>query len=161
MKRVDTKIKDVERIKTLLEQTSIDPVEINPFLAAKNSAALSQKQKAAQLLTRPGVFLDEFVDYLPILSENLADLGPETLKQAEIQLKYQTYIDKEQELVTKMAQLENLPIPENLKYDKIPALSAEALQKFIKIKPKTLGQASRISGVNPSDIQILLVFLGR
>jgi tRNA uridine 5-carboxymethylaminomethyl modification enzyme len=161
MKRVDTKIKDVERIKNLLEQTSIDPVEINPFLTAKNSAALSQKQKAAQLLTRPGVFLDEFVDFLPILSENLADLGPETLKQAEIQLKYQTYIDKEQDLVTKMAQLENLPIPENLKYDKIPALSAEALQKFIKIKPKTLGQASRISGVNPSDIQILLVFLGR
>jgi len=83
------------------------------------------------------------------------------LEQAEIQIKYDVYIEKEKELVQKMAQLEDLLIPDNFNYDRIASLSTEALQKFKKIKPKTLGQASRISGVNPSDIQILMVFMGR
>ena len=83
------------------------------------------------------------------------------LEQSEIQIKYEVYIAKEKELVEKMAQLENLLIPDNFNYDKLSSLSNEALQKFKKIKPRTLGQASRISGVNPSDVQILMVYMGR
>ena len=91
----------------------------------------------------------------------MSDLSPEILEQAEIQLKYDVYIEKEKELVIRMSQLEDLLIPENFNYDRINSLSNEALQKFKKIKPRTLGQASRISGVNPSDVQILMVFMGR
>ena len=85
----------------------------------------------------------------------------DSLEQAEIQLKYDTYIVKEKELVEKMSQLENLIIPDNFNYEKLVSLSNEARQKFLKIKPRTLGQASRISGVNPSDVQILMLYMGR
>jgi len=91
----------------------------------------------------------------------MAEYSPEDLNQAEIQIKYEVYIQKEKELVKKMAQLEDLLIPDNFNYDRVSSLSTEALQKFKKIKPRTLGQASRISGVNPSDVQILMVYMGR
>jgi tRNA uridine 5-carboxymethylaminomethyl modification enzyme len=85
----------------------------------------------------------------------------DVIEQAEIQIKYDTYIEKEKELVAKMSQLENLMIPENFNYDKLVSLSTEARQKFTRIQPRTLGQASRISGVNPSDVQILMLYMGR
>jgi tRNA uridine 5-carboxymethylaminomethyl modification enzyme len=91
----------------------------------------------------------------------LEDFTTEVLEQVEIQTKYEIYISKERELVAKMGQLEDLVIPDNFSYDKLVSLSNEARQKFNKIKPRTLGQASRISGVNPSDVQILMVFMGR
>ena len=84
-----------------------------------------------------------------------------TLEQSEIQIKYNVYIEKEKELVEKMGKLEDLVIPSNFNYSNITALSAEAKQKFTKVRPETLGQASRISGVNPSDVQILMVYMGR
>ncbi len=90
---------------------------------------------------------------------NIFDL--ETILQAETQIKYEVYIDKEKEIVARMSQLEDLLIPEQFDYDKIQSLSTEAQQKFKKIRPRTLGQASRISGVNPSDVQILMVYMGR
>jgi tRNA uridine 5-carboxymethylaminomethyl modification enzyme len=98
---------------------------------------------------------------IPRLAHSLEDIDTDVLEQTEIQIKYDVYINKEKELVQKMAQLEDLLIPDNFNYDKLSSLSNEALQKFKKIKPRTLGQASRISGVNPSDVQILLVFMGR
>lgn len=101
------------------------------------------------------------VEQLPKINSALAGFENEALEQAEIQLKYDTYIEKEKELVSKMSQLEDLIIPDNFNYDKLVSLSNEARQKFNKIKPRTLGQASRISGVNPSDVQILMVFMGR
>ena len=85
----------------------------------------------------------------------------EALEQAEIQIKYERYIEKEQDLVKRMSLMENTIIPETFEYDHISALSAEATQKFKKIKPRTLGQASRISGINPSDVQILMIYMGR
>ena len=91
----------------------------------------------------------------------LKQYSKEVIEQASIQLKYGSYIQKEKELVDKMSQLENLAIPDNFNYDKLASLSNEARQKFMKIQPRTLGQASRISGVNPSDVQILLVYMGR
>ena len=96
-----------------------------------------------------------------MLAEALSGFSPESLEQAEIQLKYEIYLQKENELAIKMSALEDQIIPGNFNYDKIISLSNEARQKFNKIKPQTLGQASRISGVNPSDVQILMVYMGR
>jgi tRNA uridine 5-carboxymethylaminomethyl modification enzyme len=101
------------------------------------------------------------MNYSPVLKTTLSIFSKEIIEQVEIQLKYDTYIEKEKELVAKMSQLEDLIIPDNFNYEKLGSLSNEARQKFNKIKPRTLGQASRISGVNPSDVQILMVFMGR
>ena len=120
-----------------------------------------QKQKVSQLLLRPHVDLPGFNKELPDLAKVLSDFSPGSLEQAEIQLKYEVYLQKENELATKMSALENQVIPGSFNYDKIVALSNEARQKFNKIKPQTLGQASRISGVNPTDVQILMVYMGR
>ena len=98
---------------------------------------------------------------IPSLAYSLDNIATDVLEQTEIQIKYDVYIGKEKDLVQKMAQLEDLLIPDNFNYDRISSLSNEALQKFKKIKPRTLGQASRISGVNPSDVQILMVYMGR
>jgi tRNA uridine 5-carboxymethylaminomethyl modification enzyme len=98
---------------------------------------------------------------MPRFGQNFTQYNTDTIEQAEIQIKYDVYIEKEKDLVNKMSQLEDLLIPDNFNYDRVASLSNEALQKFKKIKPRTLGQASRISGVNPSDVQILMVFMGR
>ena len=120
-----------------------------------------QKQKASSLLLRPSISISVMSRGIPALLKKLAPYSPDGLEQAEIQLKYDVYIKKEKELVKRISQLEQLAIPETFNYDRVSALSTEALLKFKKIKPRTLGQASRISGVNPTDIQILMVFMGR
>ena len=130
-------------------------------MIGKNSAPLEQKQKALQLLLRPNIDLASMMSSVTMLNNALKEFGKESIEQAEIQIKYDVYIEKEKDLVKRMAQLGELKIPENFNYDRIAALSNEALQKFKKIKPATLGQASRISGVNPSDVQILMVYMGR
>lgn len=155
------KMQGVDQIKKILSEISLTPEETNPFLATLNSSPLLQKQKAAQLLLRPNLSLQQMIDHLPRLAQSLHSHTKETIDQAETQIKYDTYIEKEKEIVQKMSQLENLLIPENFDYDRVHSLSTEAQQKFKRIKPRTLGQASRISGVNPSDVQILMVFMGR
>ncbi len=149
----------IDSIKNKLHSFSIEPSEINDYLTANNTATIQSKQKIAQLLLRPQISIKSLLSEIPFLKEN--NYSAEILEQVEIQIKYNTYIDKEKDLVNKMSQLENLIIPDSFNYDKVSALSNEALQKFKKIKPQTLGQASRISGVNPSDVQILMVFMGR
>jgi tRNA uridine 5-carboxymethylaminomethyl modification enzyme len=161
MERVKAKREDVEKIWTILSTLNIEPADTTGFLAQKQSSPLLTKQKAAQLLLRPMIGLREMMEYIPAVQTALGDFNSEALEQAEIQIKYDTYIEKEKELVSKMSQLEDLVIPDNFNYEKLSSLSNEARQKFIKIKPRTLGQASRISGVNPSDVQILMVFMGR
>ncbi|PWT77130.1 MAG: tRNA uridine-5-carboxymethylaminomethyl(34) synthesis enzyme MnmG [Bacteroidetes bacterium] len=161
MKKVEAKKLNVDLIKNTLASFSVDPVDSSEYLTSRNSAPLLQKQKAIQLLLRPDLDLASMTASIPGLSQEIGQFPEEIITQAEIQIKYDTYINKEKELVQRMAQLENLFIPETFNYDKISALSAEALQKFKKVKPRTLGQASRISGVNPSDIQILMVYMGR
>ncbi len=151
----------VQNAKDNLQTFSLEPAESNNYLLEKKTAPLTQKQKAAQVLLRPAIDLNSMVNSIPRLKASLGDNSPEILEQAEIQLKYEVYIEKEKELVKRMAQLEDLLIPDNFNYDRVTSLSNEALQKFKKIKPRTLGQASRISGVNPSDVQILMVFMGR
>jgi tRNA uridine 5-carboxymethylaminomethyl modification enzyme len=149
----------VNSIKNQLHTLSVEPSEINDYLIANNTDTIQSKQKLSQLLLRPQININSLLSEIPFLKEN--NYSAEILEQVEIQIKYNTYIDKEKDLVNKMSQLENLIIPDSFNYDKVSALSNEALQKFKKIKPQTLGQASRISGVNPSDVQILMVFMGR
>ncbi|MEJ7737755.1 MAG: tRNA uridine-5-carboxymethylaminomethyl(34) synthesis enzyme MnmG [Chitinophagaceae bacterium] len=161
MDRVKIKLAEVSRIKELLSNHYLEPAEVSTYLANSQSSSLTQKQRAIQLLLRPKIDLAGMIQQLPSMNKLLQKFEPEVIEQAEIQIKYETYINKEKELVAKMGQLENLTIPENFNYDKITAISNEALQKFKKIQPRTLGQASRISGVNPSDVQILMVYMGR
>ena len=161
METVVKKRNDVEEVKNILTNKSIEPAEINDYLISVYSSPLLFRQKANQILLRPGIDLKLMMKSFPDLNELLKEYDDDTLEQAEIQIKYDTYIEKEKELVKKMSQLENLIIPDNFNYDKLISLSNEARQKFVKIKPRTLGQASRISGVNPSDVQILMLFMGR
>jgi tRNA uridine 5-carboxymethylaminomethyl modification enzyme len=161
MEKVRNKREGVAGIKNILKDMAVDPEESAAYLQHIHSAALNQKQRVLQLLMRPNVDLKGLMEYIPRLADALRPFESEVLEQAEIQLKYEVYIEKERDLVNRMSQLEELEIPENFNYDKINALSNEALQKFKKIKPRTLGQASRISGVNPSDVQILMVYMGR
>lgn len=161
MDKTRSKLDAVERIKSSLADVSLTPDEINEFLVANNSAPLTQKQKALQLLLRPGIQLSKLIAASPTLQQLTGTPTAEVMEQAEIQVKYDVYIEKEKELVQRMSQLEDLEIPNSFDYNKISSLSTEALQKFKKIKPRTLGQASRISGVNPSDVQILMVYMGR
>jgi tRNA uridine 5-carboxymethylaminomethyl modification enzyme len=161
MKKTLDKRSSVEKIKaTILEQT-IDPSEINDYLEKAGTSPILQKQKLSQLLLRPGIELKEIIKESGKVHSLLSGYSVESIEQAEIQIKYDVYINKEKELVEKMSQLEDLSIPDSFNYDKIVSLSHEARQKFLKIKPRTLGQASRISGVNPSDVQILMVYMGR
>ena len=161
MEKVKAKRENVEIIKSVLSVLNLDPEETAGFLESVQSATLLTKQKAAQILLRPMIGLKEMINQIPKVKEALAGFDNETLEQAEIQIKYEAYIEKEKDLVFKMSQLEDLIIPDNFNYEKLVSLSNEARQKFTKIKPRTLGQASRISGVNPSDVQILMVFMGR
>ncbi len=161
IEHVKNKVDDVSQIKKILNDFIFDTNEINPYLEKINSASLDKKQKASQLILRPSIGLADMMKVSPLLNSYLKNYHLETLEQAEIQLKYDVYIQKEKELVGRMSTLEEQVIPESFNYDKIISLSAEARQKFNKIRPQTLGQASRISGVNPSDVQILMVYMGR
>lgn len=161
MKKVIEKREGVEKVKLLLQDISINPEEINPYFETISSSAISEKQKATKILLRPNVDLPSIMQAIPELQTTLASYNSDIIEQSEIQIKYERYIEKELDMAKRMKAMEELIIPSTFEYDKITALSAEALQKFKRIQPRTLGQASRISGVNPSDIQILMVFMGR
>jgi len=155
------KKKKVAEIKKIMAEYTVSGAEANEFLRENESAELTDKTKALKLLLRPKIGIKEMMAAIPGLAAQIGDVDALVLEQVEIQAKYDIYIEKEQELVAKMATLENLMIPETFNYDKLTAMSSEARQKLNKIKPATLGQASRISGVNPSDVQILMVYMGR
>jgi tRNA uridine 5-carboxymethylaminomethyl modification enzyme len=161
MDKVILKREAVEKVKDILTTMSLEPEEANAMLESVHSSPLVSRQKTAQVLRRPNVGLTDMVKAIPKVKTALEGFDRFSIEQAEIQIKYDTYIEKEKELVAKMSQLEDLHIPDNFNYDKLVSLSNEARQKFTKIKPQTLGQASRISGVNPSDVQILMVYMGR
>jgi tRNA uridine 5-carboxymethylaminomethyl modification enzyme len=160
MEMVKNKRDEIQQIKNSLEKTLVEPEEINEYFSSIGSSLLTQRQKASQLLLRPEVCLGDWIKKSSKLS-NFSKFNSESLQQAEIQLKYDVYLEKENELAARLSILEDQVIPSNFNYDKILSLSSEARQKFSKIKPQTLGQASRISGVNPSDVQILMVYMGR
>jgi tRNA uridine 5-carboxymethylaminomethyl modification enzyme len=161
MDKVVKKEREVKEIKTVLSGLSIEPFEINAYFEEIGAAQISEKQKVDRILLRPNVSLKELRCRIPKIESGLSGYNSGSIEQAEIQVKYQVYIDKEKDLVVRIQQLENLEIPEQFDYQRIIALGAEAREKLNKVKPTTLGQASRISGINPSDVQILMVYMGR
>ncbi|MGN6801289.1 MAG: tRNA uridine-5-carboxymethylaminomethyl(34) synthesis enzyme MnmG [Ginsengibacter sp.] len=161
MSKVIEKRKEIDEIVSFLEKMKLQPEDVNTFLESNNSAVAQQKVKASQILLRPQVTLQEMKQAISSVQTHLDAFSDEAIQQAEIQVKYQVYIDKEEEMVKKMRLLEEQIIPESFNYENVSSLSNEARQKFKKIRPQTLGQASRISGVNPSDVQILMVYMGR
>ena len=150
-----------QEIKKYLSNITIEPSEINAYFETVGSATITEKQKAEKILLRPNVSLQDLISHVLKLGSGLSRFSPEAIEQAEIQVKYEVYIDKERDLVVRMRQLEDLEIPEYFDYQRIIALGAEAREKLNRVKPRTLGQASRISGINPSDVQILMVYMGR
>lgn len=158
---VNEKIGNVDKIKEILAEMPVEPSEINAFLENNGQTALKERQKVAKLALRPDISINKLAAHLPLLQESLKAFKNEEIEQAEILLKYGIYMEKEKEMAEKMRYMEELVIPQNFNFDKVQAISTEARQKLSKIRPHTLGQASRISGVNPSDIQILMVHMGR
>ncbi len=148
-------------IQTLLAATSVEPGDINGWLEAMSTAPVSERVRVQKLLLRPAVSLAGLATAIPSLAQALRPYSTETLQQAEIQIKYESYIQKEQATAKRMTELEDLHIPTDFNFERIGAMSTEARQKLSRIRPSTLGQASRVSGVNPSDVQILMVHLGR
>lgn len=161
MDRVLEKTQQVQEIKDFLKINTVTPEQINPYLMSLNSSPITEKQKLEKILLRPDVELDTLSKAVPFLAEALITYTRESIEQAAIQVKYDIYIEKEKELVQRMSQLEDLEIPDSFDYKKIQALGNEAREKLNRIRPRTLGQASRISGINPSDVQILMVYMGR
>ena len=159
--QVKKKKEEVEAIKKILFALSLEPQEVNQWLQSLHAAPIAEKQKAQKILLRPDVSLNDLANSVQKVGEALKRFSAESIEQASIQIKYEVYIEKERELVQRMAQLEELEIPETFDYGKLSSLGNEAREKLIKIKPRTLGQASRISGINPSDVQILMVYMGR
>jgi tRNA uridine 5-carboxymethylaminomethyl modification enzyme len=162
--RVESKIKKTEAIISLLGKASVAPEEINDYLAAQKSSAIKQKVKANSILRRPHISLEGLRNCSEFLNEKLnaiCDLEDDALVQAEVQIKYEGYITREEQMADKMDRLENVKIPPDTDYSLLSSLSSEAVEKLTAIMPITIGQAGRISGVSPSDVSILLVYLGR
>jgi tRNA uridine 5-carboxymethylaminomethyl modification enzyme len=161
MDRVRAKNQAVSEIEHFIRNASVHPDDVNGYLAAVESAPIPQKTKLHNLLLRPQVDLPSLAAALPELHKFLAPYQPETTEMAEINLKYEGYIKKEEEQVAKVNRLEDLRLHDQFDYKLVNGLSLEARDKLSKLRPRTIGQASRISGVNPADVSVLLVHLGR
>ena len=162
--RVDKKIEGTKTFKKDLRKIAIAPEQVNPFLKSIGSAPISQKMKLSSIITRPKVYLNNLLE-LSVEAKKIArdihTIHEEILDQVEIQMKYDGYIEREQDQAQKMSRLENVRIPEDIDFRKLNSLSTEAKEKLSEIKPVTIGQASRVSGVSPSDVSVLLVYMGR
>ena len=161
LNRVETKIDGANKIINYFKNNSADPNTLNPFLENVNSAPLSQKTRYFNVLSRPNVSAAQLIEQDTMLLKEMSVFDKETIEQAEILMKYEGYIEREKENAEKQIRLEELFIKPDFNYNSIKSLGAEAIEKFIKYKPQTIGQASRISGINPADISVLLVYLGR
>ncbi len=160
LRKTEEKILKSKELETFLRETSLKPAIINPILQEMESSPVDQAYKAAQILTRPNINLNT-LDRIDFIENKSKEYTTEVREQAEINIKYKGYIDKERENVSKLHRMENIKIPEDFDFSKIASLSAEAKIKMNAVKPKTIAQASRISGVSPADINVLLIYLGR
>ncbi|HLT08845.1 MAG TPA: tRNA uridine-5-carboxymethylaminomethyl(34) synthesis enzyme MnmG [Cyclobacteriaceae bacterium] len=160
-KKMVDKRENTRKLIQQLAEIKLSPDVINDSLAEHQTAAIREKIAVEKLIKRPNLGLQDLIQMNDNLAATLSQYSKEVLEQAEIQIKYQSYIDKEQQLVEKMSHMENYRIPKGFDYTAITALSAEGKQKLNKVQPETLGQASRISGVTPADLSILTVYLGR
>jgi tRNA uridine 5-carboxymethylaminomethyl modification enzyme len=159
--KVEKKIEDAERILSFLKKQSVAPEEMNSVLLGIDSAPINQKVKLDGLLLRPQVHLNDLASGSTELQAFLTPFNEETKEQAEINLKYESYILKEKELADKMGDLDDVRMKDDFDYKGITSLSKEAREKLTQLRPATLGQASRVSGVSPSDIGILMVYLNK
>ncbi len=158
------KIEARDGIISFIKETSIAPEDINQYLEYARTTPLKQKRKLLDVVLRPQVKLSEIIDKvegLKILVEDIQHKKEEIIESAEVLIKYSGYIEREQQMADKLKRLEYIKIPENFNYDEISSLSTEGRQKLKNIQPKSIGQAARISGVSPSDISVLLVYMGR
>ena len=164
MERVNKKIEGTNEFKKYLRSMGITPADVNPLLLSKSSSPINQQVKITSVLTRPQIQLNEIANVLPELKNKcleMSNIHEDIPSQTEIQLKYEGYIDREEEMAAKLSRLENVKIPEDIDFRQLKSLSMEAVEKLTSITPRTIGQASRISGVSPSDISVLLIYLGR
>lgn len=159
----EDKMKSIQEVTDIVTNHSIYPDEINEWLKTLNTGELSQKTKTKQVLSRPQIDLNTLIDNSPSLKGKIEEYLSKTdvLNAVEIDVKYEGYISRERDLVEKMNRLEYIKLNDSLDYNSIESLSLEARQKLSQIRPATLGQASRISGINPSDISVLMVYIGR
>ena len=160
--RMEHKFNESEKMVNFFKETSVSVEEANPILEAKDSAPMIQSDKMFKVFSRPQINLEDFLKFDKVknyVTEN--GLDKETIEQAEIQVKYSGYIEKERSNAEKLIRLEDIKIPENFDYHKIKSMSIEAKQKLSNIRPVTISQASRISGVSPSDVSVLLIYMGR
>jgi len=160
--RMEQKFSQSDAMVNFFRETSLKPEEANPILVAKGSAPMTQPDKMFKVFSRPQLDLEDFRKFKKVaayIEEH--DLDQEVVEQAEIQVKYSGYIEKEKNNADKLTRLEDMVIPDNFNFDKIQSISIEAKQKLNKIRPRTIAQASRISGVSPSDISVLLIYMGR
>ena len=161
LERVNFKVKQTEEIISYFKHESIDPTEINPVLESLGSALITQKVKMFGVLTRPSISIMDFAALSNKANEFLSHFDFECIEEAEILMKYEGYITKEHELADKQTRLEDLSLHDDFDYQRLTSLSKEAREKLTKVRPRTIGQASRISGITPSDVSILMVYLGR
>ncbi len=165
MERVERKKTFCNQLVSFIEKTSAEPKEVNALFEEKETPQINQKTKISQLLLRPQITLKDLADNVPSLNDSIQsipiDIKEEIIEGAEIVIKYQSYIDKEQEIADKLSKYENLVIKDDFDYQALKSLSYEAREKLSKIRPKTIGQASRISGVSPSDISVLIIYISR
>jgi tRNA uridine 5-carboxymethylaminomethyl modification enzyme len=164
IKEFEDKDEKIKKIISFLKEMSVDPKEINDFLSKNKSAEIKQKVKAINIATRPQIKIKDFLSQLKGGKELLMNLGlkvKEITESAEIKIKYEGYILREKIIAEKIKRLEKLRIPNDINYNELISISTEGRQKLSKIRPVSIGQAGRISGVSPSDINILLMYLGR
>ena len=162
LRQMERQAKNAQSLIAFFNKTSIRPEEVNPILLQNESAPVKQSLKMSKVLARPNITIEDLLTHKPVVDYVAAqDMDASVLEQAEIQIKYAGYIAKEKAQADKLTQLDHVPIPKEFDYEKVKSLSIEARQKLSKIKPVTIAQASRISGVSPSDLSVLLVYMGR
>ena len=159
LERVNAKIKNSDDIVDYLKNNSIGTAEMNPVLEEKGSSPISQKSRLFGILSRPQVEIEDLIKADKDFADYIANFDADTSEQAEIKVKYDSYFEKEMEIVNKMKKMEDKEINPEFDYNSLTSLSIEARQKLLKVKPRTLGQASRISGVSPADISVLMVHM--
>ena len=162
--KVLLKVSGTEKLKKALRAIGISPAAANKLLVEKNSAPITQQVKLSNLILRPEITLSDLLSVSPeanSLAEEMCAIHPDILSQTEILLKYEGYIEREEELANKILRLDEVAIPEDVIFEQLKNLSLEAIEKLNAVRPVTIGQASRISGVSPSDISVLLIYLSR
>ncbi|MDP3467133.1 MAG: tRNA uridine-5-carboxymethylaminomethyl(34) synthesis enzyme MnmG [Daejeonella sp.] len=161
LNKVNKKIENADHLVSYLKTTSIGPDAVNTILEEKGTPGITQNVKMFQLITRPQIGFQDIKKADPAFNDLIEKYDRETVEQAEIKVKYESYFEKELEIVDKMKRMEDHTINPEFNYRDLVSLSKEAREKLMKIKPRTLGQASRISGVSPSDISVLMVHMAR